>query len=500
MSTDLEDAVVSLVAGATHTAGVYTFTCDTGSCEITIKDGEVSATGTVTPAYSEAAQKTIDDGKMAAMAEMKGRADGLFNALTDDPQRGREIAGSFTGISISRGPSGGATVTYGPFGGRAGWEAGEAPPSVADWASHTLERKTERYVVYTNIEAAKRKAWGDAYSTTGGGSDGTEDKVPPLLQQADGTAIDGLTFPEVTEENGLPEGTINLDAAAMTHAARAGLLDPADFPPPGKANSGTVTYTYNGGDEDDEKAIEFTGTFHGASGTYVCTDAATTPCTVSVTAPTSNNAPVYEAAAGTWQFRPDAKNSPEIVEQDSNHMHFGWWINTPTKAGVGGEFLYDAEVFYGGSMPFATTAINALTGEVTYEGSAAGLYAVKELKDDDGEIEVAAAHGEFTATVSLTANFGTGSVPGNVKGTIEDFVRDDSVSNDWSLMLDETTIGTAGGSIISGNDKIGDWAYGLYGSSAKDARPSGIAGHFDAAFKSNDADTAVAGGFATTQK
>ena len=502
VTLDDTTAPVRLATDGTHTAGHFTFTCTAGPCQITIEDGEVSATGTVSVAYSAAAQETIDDGKMVAMAEKKARVDGLFNALTDDPQRGQAILAASSDFadlgSISRGQSGEATVTVGPFGGAAGWKAEGAPStSVTGWAGHTLERKTQRYVIYTNIDAAKRKSWGNAYVRD---SDGTDHTAPTISIAEDGT-LGGIDFPEVTAENGFSVGTITLTNTAMARVANAGLLDPDSFPKPGDPNSGTITYTYNDGDGANDREAEFDGTFHGASGKYQCTTSDGDACTVTVTAPTSNGHPVYSVNdAGRWRFQPDTKNNPQIVEQDTDHMHFGWWINTPSNDDGTGVFQYDVQVFSGGQMSYdaSTSAFDALTGTVSYEGPAAGLYAIKAHKDAD-DMDVPAAHGEFSATASLTADFDNATNHGDVSGKIEDFVRDDGVTNDWSLTLKEVAIPDSAGDsgrVVDGSDAIGAWHYQLYGSDKNGARPSGIAGGFNAAIDSN---TAVAGGFAATQ-
>ena len=217
-------------------------------------------------------------------------------------------------------------------------------------------------------------------------------------------------------------------------------------------------------------------------------------CVVTVTAPSTERGPIYTATgSGTWTFTPDLKNDPQIVEQDADHMHFGWWIDDPKAAAVGGEFLYDAQVFFGGSLLFPDSdgAVIALEGDADYEGPAAGLYAVT------GD---AAARGEFTATTKLTAAFGDENARGSVSGTISGFKRDDGVANDWALALgkadvDETDV-TGNGNIVDGIDQIGAWNYQLFGSGANGANPTGIAGAFDAKI---DANTAVAGGFGAKQ-
>ncbi|MCY4320056.1 MAG: hypothetical protein OXE76_12920 [Alphaproteobacteria bacterium] len=213
--------------------------------------------------------------------------------------------------------------------------------------------------------------------------------------------------------------------------------------------------------------------------------------------------PTY-IATGSWFFTPDGNNAAQIVEQDSDHMHFGWWVETPTNAKSGGEFLYDVHVFHDGTVFQPTGASrNALTGKATYNGSAAGLYAVKAHMDDGTSVE--ATRGEFTADVSLTADFKT-TAAGDVSGTIEDFVRDDGVENTWSLKLEKTTIVTASdatttgistGSIVSDGENTGQWEYNLYGTGKDNADPTGIAGRFNSKIGK---DTAVAGGFAATRQ
>ena len=167
----------------------------------------------------------------------------------------------------------------------------------------------------------------------------------------------------------------------------------------------------------------------------------------------------------------------------------------PKAAGVGGEFLYDVQVFSGGSMPFPEANVVALEGTSTYTGPAAGLFAVT---GDN------AAHGEFTATATLSAAFGDGDADrGSVSGTIGSFVRDDGVANDWALALGAAPIAVAAGTpavvagsgnIVDGIDQIGGWNFQLYGPGTGGANPTGIAGAFDAQIDKN---TAVAGAFAT---
>ena len=463
----LEDQMISLATGESEDVGVYTLTCTAGPCEITIADGEVTATGDVSADYTMAAMDTIKTAKMVMMAENSGRSSGMLDALTDATgTRGQAIlAGAKDNdLEIMRGMSGGAMVTDGQLGGKSGWTTAMADSAISGFEGHKLTRKTEKIVVYTDIAAAKHKAFLTHYP------DST-------------TAIAGATV-------SIAGGVVSLDAAAMVATGDAGLLDPSKFPQPKDEGEGVNTYTYDDMEGAGKKSSTFKGTFHGAPGRYAC---AAADCVVQVSDRSTASAPAYDATAttGDWTFTPDTANNPRIVNQDTDHMHFGWWVNTPAKAAAEGQYLYDAEMFYGGSSLFPDGDIDALDGDADYSGPAAGLFAVT------GEN---AAHGEFTATAKLTAAFGNTSDPGAVSGTISDFVRDDGVNNAWSVTLGSspivsTTQGGDDGPIMGGsNDRIGAWEYRLYGPSTNGKDPSGIAGSFRAKI---DANTAVAGAFAT---
>ena len=454
-------------------------------------DGTATSTGgTVTAELTAAAQMAYDNQKKAMMAELEGRAAGLHSALTDATgARGEPIRVDANpknaDFAISRGLSGAAMVSDG---GKSGWSTRAAPNAVAGYQGTVLDNgKTQTYTVYADIAPAKRKAFLTYYDP----GDGNRGASVALKGFTSGVTIDFQDTPSATH------GVVTFATAAdLAAAANLGLLDPAKFPQPKAQGAGSNTYEYFG--TTGKKATSFKGTFHGASGTYAC---AATDCAVTVTAPSTTAGPVYTAAGSGWTFTPDLKNHPQIVEQDADHMHFGWWIDTPKEAAVGDEFLYDAQVFFGGSMLFNTDAtIIALQGTADYAGPAAGLFAVT---GDN------AAHGEFTATAMLTADFGgtaagttVGSEAGSVSGKIGSFVRDDGVANDWELTLGAagltaTSTGAGSGNIVDGIDQIGGWNFQLYGDSTatgNGANPTGIAGAFNASI---DANTAVAGAFAT---
>lgn len=478
MDTTLTDQMISLAAGESMDVGAYTLSCsDAGPCEVTIADGAVEATGEVMADYTTAAMGTINAAKMAKMDENSGRSLGMHSALTDATgTRGQQIIGEADAdtkdnLVISRGMSGGAMVTNGQLGGTSGWTSGMADNAVSGFEGHKRTRKTEKIVVYTDIKAATHKAFLTQYPAT------TVD-------------IGGATVSVSAT------GVVEVSGAQMATLGNAGLLDPTKFPQPKDEGKGNTTYTYDDMEGAGKKSSSFKGTFHGAPGRYDC---AAGDCVVTVSDRSTASAPTYSGTTGTWTFTPDVDNNPQVVLQDADHMHFGWWVKTPAAAAAEGQYLYDAEMFYGGSSVFHDGSIVALDGDADYSGPAAGLFAVK------GEN---AAHGEFTATATLTAKFADNATAGTINGKIAGFVRDDGVANDWSVTLASTVINATGGntdaapgstnSRVTGgsNDNIGAWEFQMYGSSVATTKdPTGIAGSFRAAI---DKDTAVAGAFATT--
>ena len=519
MDTMLADQTISLDAGGSMDVGAYTLSCsDAGACEVTITDGEVMATGEVTATYTMAAMATIAEMKMTAMTEMDGRAAGLHEALTrsdgaDDiftggpagtsltitpvqiPQAGW-TSGNNTDIVITRGLTGGLSVTRD----RAGWhdEAADAASPGAGWAGKVLSSGTQTLTVHSNIANAVRADF-EADATTSIYRPG----------QAAGAILHLLTAS--TDDNGSggpgPNG-LSLNQVAMQDAYDQGLLDERFFPGQGATGTRTLTYTYSATAAPGPRnyAASFTGTFHGASGTYTCTS---DPCTINVT-PANLTAPAnYAVTSGnTWTFTPDREttvgNDAQLHRQDSNWLSFGYWINEPASARPGGAYLYNAQVFYGGADQYAFASIANLPRlNLSYTGPAAGLYA----RMANAATGVESAQGEFSADATLNARYGrgtAGSATADVSGTINNFRNGDGVDmSGWTLSLQRTAAatqnngagtGATGGSVLSGDagNRAGTWEYQLFGPSRAGEYPTGVAGRFFAAI---DGNTAVAGSF-----
>ena len=223
-------------------------------------------------------------------------------------------------------------------------------------------------------------------------------------------------------------------------------------------------------------AYTTSGFLQGASGTYRCNGAdATAACTV------QNRGGSFEFD-GEWEFIPSS-GTVRIVVPDGQYMWFGWWArqtvrhlpdNHPTE-------IWAFEAKHGGN---AVTTFTDATGTATYEGPAAGRYAIFEPDTGDSGI------GSFTASATLVADFD--SDPNTVSGMITGFSNDPG----WSLALKRGNI--ANGKIAAADDTVtwtidgvpvdnGQWEAAFYANlpvtgDTIDYQPHGIAGTFEAEY------------------
>lgn len=189
---------------------------------------------------------------------------------------------------------------------------------------------------------------------------------------------------------------------------------------PSLPETGTTTL-----DDDDR---EFAGTFMGASGTYECTS--TGDCTVDPEG----------VVGGTWTFTPSAGAMLEKVTKDMSYLSFGWWVRKdmdgPAHAGV---------LYYGTSDSTALHALGAsainsdtLVGKATYEGHAAGKFAISNVLHPAGD-----SAGHFTAAAALMADFKGASAVSTLSGTIDAFrLNDGDADPGWSVALKEAMFST----------------------------------------------------------
>ena len=149
-------------------------------------------------------------------------------------------------------------------------------------------------------------------------------------------------------------------------------------------------------------------------------------------------------------------------------------------------------------------------GSATYNGRAAGKYAVQEI-DDTGVTGGIA--GQFVAAASLTATFSGTGAGGTISGAISGFQGEHSEVSGWSVTLNSQTLtDTAGTRVTSAgtnNDPTasgfdgatatmgdqtahGTWSSQFFGQpTTTDAYPLGVGGVFQA---DNEA-ASIAGAF-----
>ena len=398
------------------------------------------------------AQTDFDSDQMAMTGKMHERALGLEQAL-----RGDIAATNVPEPKITRGESGPTSITL------KGWTGAPAASAGDGWHGMTLTgdgllNKDQKLTVYTNIEAAKRKAlWG-----TGGLYTTVNDDV----------GVDDATTPTHLTLGGETAGTVDTPVTLTKEAAA--YLDKSRFPQPGA----TTPTTYGTG-SDDTHERKFPGTFRGASGMYSCTPAENR---CSVEAPKANAASTNYNLVGTWIFTPN--DGQKGVEMDTSHINFGWWIKEPEEKDSGGDYVYDVKVFHRGVGTARTDDVGALTGTATYMGAAGGVYVSKTGEGDS----LAATHGTFTADAELVANFDKTDAVGTatLTGEIGNF-KGGSGMDDWSVKLGVMDVTAGDGSsttnrVTAGKTSgtgTGAWEATFHGGASASA-PTSVHGMFDA--------------------
>ena len=124
--------------------------------------------------------------------------------------------------------------------------------------------------------------------------------------------------------------------------------------------------------------------------------------------------------------------------------------------------------------------ISALTGTATYSGIAAGKYGIYSPLGGTN------SGGSFTATATLTADFGTATDGGSVSGMIDGFVASGQERN-WTVELKETPIDAGNNSFR--NLERGSTQWRIPGGRAPSSL---VSGWWGGTFRSADA---LTGGF-----
>ena len=205
--------------------------------------------------------------------------------------------------------------------------------------------------------------------------------------------------------------------------------------------------TTAGGASDNPIAM-FTGTVHGIPGTFSCDvggagDAALCGAPVTYSDGKVNAAGVV--AGHIWMFTPD--EGANTYTDDTDYLVFGWWLDKGADGKPDHARLITTAPGWGAARSTENTG-GALRGAATYEGAAAGKYAMASAAEDTHE------GGHFTAMATLMVDFdadlvsavddGGVDIDDNVgvalSGTIDNFMTGDTSRPDWSvtLMVDGT--------------------------------------------------------------
>ena len=402
----------------------------------------------------------------AQQADLRVRA-AAFSSQLDAPEQGTATVSWMRERSLQFMPEGSFT-------------RGSAPPSVpGGWsrsASFTRQSGTaadlinDTVYLYTNIQAPGTKAFWKVYGfspiTLGGGND-------PVL--AKGSAAQAKT--EI-------QNSVTTDVTEIT----------------------------------------VSGSFDSAGGTFTCTAAACSSIDlgsgdlatsaeiaahIATSVTFSQGQPTF-ATPANWTFVPGSLTAGVPRDQDEEYLYFGIWNSEPAVVSGTPDFRYIA----GGGATLDN--FSSLTGTATFRGGAVGKYATQgQVGQQNAKI------GTFTATATLTADFGADDTAGTLSGQITNFREGGSSLAGWSVTLgSETDVGTpaiigsgnaATGSTVASIGGLavgGSWGATFYGSNndrtgataeqtvAKYplADLAGVAGWFDA----TSTNAALAGAFAAT--
>ncbi len=245
------------------------------------------------------------------------------------------------------------------------------------------------------------------------------------------------------------ERVLTLGTGVDRHIAAPG------FPKAGIANDLTLDDSEVSSDASSEILIR--GTYQGAP-TYRCTydSADEEGCRVSV-----GNYGQYFLAAN-WSFKYDEDAEVVFEGQDTSFAYFGWWVRE--NKGDGMPRVISSFVGTQGGGIGASSDVTGMSGTATYEGPAAGQYAIHDPLNGESEA------GEFTATAALNAKFGNSSntVDVGLTGTIDRFrLNGGSGDPDWSVALKRTGWATGGQKIIGADGRTTWTIDGVPGSEVK---------------------------------
>ena len=400
VNDDASDATVSAAEAAIAAAKkAIADAANVPAEEKAANSGTVSAIETALTNAKASRKMAMDDAMKGAAKDAKALFDGIGETTSD-------LTVEVTAVTDKHGGGMASVTATGLTPGVGGDDVMKsAEPMQGMWQGTMLtdtndDDASSTVVVYTNIKADKAVPFGDMHTLT--------NDVLAIDANADADAHVKL-----------------ISASAFMHT---GLK--AHDPDPDAA--------------DDVARIR--GMFNGASGEYRCTAATATTCT-------SQESSVGVRLSAGWTFDPDSGAMAKMA--DGSYAYFGWWLNKGTTEGV------EAGAFHGvtdgtPAMLAAPADISALGGTATYEGAAAGKYAIAPGLSS-------ASAGHWTADATLTADFGNETAAGMISGMVDNFMAGGETM-DWSVKLGKTALmGTGTFDSATGAPDTGDgvvWTIG----------------------------------------
>ena len=206
---------------------------------------------------------------------------------------------------------------------------------------------------------------------------------------------------------------------------------------------------------------------------------------------------------GTEQPVPVRAPGPTMA---ADYLAFGYWLYVPEDVTVAED--YDFGVFASGGDPFEAGHLAGLVDSATYAGSATGWFYVNKSS-------ASAENGQFTASVTLTADFRDGTETGTVTGTVSNFDWPAEVqaslpatltlsSDNWKGNTDDFGLNYTANqdNIVQGESNIFDTPHGAHanayngghvlGRTYADVSGTGWFGEWQSAFFGNDPNDANA--------
>ena len=244
-------------------------------------------------------------------------------------------------------------------------------------------------------------------------------------------------------------------------------------------SAGVKSFKLPDPNSDGATRINIPGDYHGVSGTYTCTPGTGNACAARIAAegfdlgtvnvPADGSNPTFTNDGGTWTFKPGNPDARVMSVPDAIYASYGWWIHMSEDGYTASAFVANM-----GAVPEAS-AIDTLRGTATYEGGAAGKYALYSSTGGTNDA------GHFTADAMLEANFDDDTI----SGTINSFMGADGQMRNWSVELKKSGIAATGGIVGDGITDSTDMQETVW---TIDGTPEEAAGQWSGTLYDNGAD------------